>query len=155
MIRKHSGMSLLQSDFSRHSLVNLLGPVELRVFNKSHARISPSHTKYRPMYTIVLKQSSGPTPSGSLEGKHRCGETMFGGSKGVCPFGRRTFYGVREGEAESRKWSEASVGRGKAELFPLQRDSVRLNLLMSLHPSLNALRSYLNCLLPHKMEKNQ
>jgi hypothetical protein len=37
-----------------------------------------------------------------------------GGSKGVCPIGRRTH--VREGEAES----EASVGRGKAERFPLQ-----------------------------------
>jgi len=36
-----------------------------------------------------LKQSSGPTLSDSLEEKHRCGETMFGGSKGVCPFGRR------------------------------------------------------------------
>jgi hypothetical protein len=44
MVRKHSGMSLLQSDFSRHSLVNPLGPEELRVFIKSHARkISPSY----------------------------------------------------------------------------------------------------------------
>jgi hypothetical protein len=60
-------MSLLQSDFSRHSLVNLLGPAELRAFIISHARISLSHTHYRPMYTIVLKQPSGPTPSGSLE----------------------------------------------------------------------------------------
>ena len=92
MVRKHSGMFLLQSDFSRHSLVNPLGPAELRVFIKSLARISPSNTKCRPMYSIVLKQSSGPTPSGSLEGKHRCGETMFGGSKGVCPLGRRTLY---------------------------------------------------------------
>jgi hypothetical protein len=91
MVRKHSGMSLLQSDFSRHSLIDLLGPAELRVFIKSHARISPSHTKPRPMYTIVLKQSSGPTPSGSLE-----------------------------------------VGSG------------RLNLPMSLHPSLNTLLGYLN-----------
>jgi len=37
-----------------------------------------------------------------------------GGSKGVCPIGRRT--NVREGEAAS----EANVGRGKAERFPLQ-----------------------------------
>jgi hypothetical protein len=37
-----------------------------------------------------------------------------GGSKGVCPIGRRT--PVREGEAGS----EASVGRGKAERFLLQ-----------------------------------
>jgi hypothetical protein len=90
MTREHSGMFLLQSDFSRHSLINLLGPAELRVFIKSNARIFPSHTKGCPMYTVVLKQSSGPTPSGSLEGKHRCGETMFGGSKGICPLGRRT-----------------------------------------------------------------
>jgi hypothetical protein len=60
-------MSLLQSDFSRHSLINLLGPAELRVSIKSHARIFPSYTKPRPMYTIVLTQSSGPTPSDSLE----------------------------------------------------------------------------------------
>jgi len=68
---------------------------------------------------------------------------MFGGSKGVCPLGRRTLHGVREGEAGSRKRSEASVGRGKAELFPLQRDSGRLNLPMSLHPSLNIFLSYI------------
>jgi len=49
---------------------------------------------------------------------------MFGGSKGVCPFGRRTLYGVREGEAESTR-KQASVGRGKAKLFPLQSDSVK------------------------------
>jgi len=91
MIRKHSRMSLLQSDFPRHSLLNLLGPAELRMFIKSHARKFPGHTKHRPMYTIVLKQSSGPTPSGSLE-----------------------------------------------------VDSGRLNLPMSLHPSLNTLLSYLN-----------
>jgi len=137
-------MSLFQSDFSRHSLINLLGPAELRMSIKSHAWIFPSHTKHRPMYTIVLTQSSGPTPSGSLQGKHRCAETMFGGSKGVCPLGRRTSYGVREGEAGSRERSEASVGREKAELFPLQRDSVRLNLPMSLQPSLNALLCYLS-----------
>ncbi len=60
-------MSSLQSDFSRHSLLNLLGPAELREFIKSHVRIFSSHTKHRPMYTIVLTQSSGPTPSDSLE----------------------------------------------------------------------------------------
>jgi len=67
MIRKHSGMSLLESDFSRHSLINLLSPAELRVFIKSHARIFPIYTKHRQMCYIVLTQSSGPTPSGSLE----------------------------------------------------------------------------------------
>jgi hypothetical protein len=82
-------MFLLQSDFSRHSLVNLLGPAELRMFIISHAQISLNHTKCRLMYSIVLTQSSGPTPSGSLEGKHRCGETMLGGSKGIGPLGRR------------------------------------------------------------------
>jgi len=139
-------MFLLQSDFSRHSLVILLGPAELRMFIISHAQISLNHTKCRLMYSIVLTQSSGPTPSGSLEGKHRCGETMLGGSKGICPLGRRTLYGVREGEAESRKRSEASVGRGKAQLFPLQGDSGRLNLPMSLHPSLNNILIYLSCI---------
>ena len=50
---------------------------------------------------------------------------MLGGSKGVCPLGRRTQ--VREGEAASAR-EQASVGRGKAERFPLQGGSVRLNL---------------------------
>jgi len=59
-------MSLFQSDFSRHSLINLLGPAELRLSIKSHARIFPSLNKHRPMYSVVLRQSSGPTPSGSL-----------------------------------------------------------------------------------------
>jgi len=45
---------------------------------------------------------------------------ISGDSKGVCPLGRRTRLSVREGEAGSRKRSEANVGRGKAELFPLQ-----------------------------------
>jgi hypothetical protein len=67
MIRKHSWMSLLQSGFSRHSLINLIGPAELRVSIKSNARISHSYTLRRPMYSIVFTQSSGPTPSGSLE----------------------------------------------------------------------------------------
>ncbi len=88
-------MALLQSDFSRHSLINLLGPVELRSFIKSHARIFPIHTKHRPVYTVVLKQSSGPTPSDSLE-----------------------------------------------------VDSGRLNLPISLHPSLNTLLSYFNLIFP-------
>jgi hypothetical protein len=60
-------MALLQSDFSRHSLVNLLGPAELSMVIISHARISLSHTLCRTMYYVVLTQSSGPTPSGFLE----------------------------------------------------------------------------------------
>jgi hypothetical protein len=36
----HSEMSLLQSDFSRHSLINLLGPAELRMFIMIHTWIS-------------------------------------------------------------------------------------------------------------------
>jgi hypothetical protein len=72
-----------------------------------------------------LKHTRWPISSASLGGQHRCGETMLGGSKGVCPLGRRTQ--VREGEAASVR-KEASVGRGKAERFPLQGGSVRLNL---------------------------
>jgi len=58
-----------------------------------------------------------PSVDNSVQEKRCCG-----GSKGVCPFGRRTH--VREGEAGS----EATVGRGKAKRFPLQVDEVRLNL---------------------------
>jgi len=57
---------------------------------------------------------------------------ISGDSKGVCPLGRRTRLSVREGEAGSRERSEADVGRGKAELFPLQRVLGRLNPPMSL-----------------------
>jgi hypothetical protein len=45
---------------------------------------------------------------------------ISGESKGLDPLGRKTLHGVRDGEAESRKRSEASVGRGKAQLFLLQ-----------------------------------
>jgi len=44
---------------------------------------------------------------------------ISGGSKGVWPLGRRTRLSVREGEAESAR-KQVNVGRGKAELFPLQ-----------------------------------
>jgi len=64
MVRKHSGMSLLQSDFSRHSLVNPLGPAELRVFIKPHARktsrsyLSPPGVLYRAQ-TVLEPDSVG------------------------------------------------------------------------------------------------
>jgi hypothetical protein len=88
----------------------------------------------------------GPDSVGFPRRKHRCGEAMFGGIQGgMPPWSQDRSEGpVREGEAGSRKRSEANVGRGKAELFPLQRDSGRLNLPMSLHPSLNAILSYLS-----------
>jgi hypothetical protein len=71
MIRKHSGMSLLQPDFSRHSIINLLGPVELRVSIKSHARIfpqsyqAPSDVLYRA-HTVL-----GPDFVGFPQGRFR------------------------------------------------------------------------------------
>jgi hypothetical protein len=88
----------------------------------------------------------GPDSVGFPRRKHRCGEAMFGGIQGgMPPWSQDRSKGpVREGEAGSRKRSEANVGRGKAELFPLQRDSGRLNLPMSLHPSLNTILSYLS-----------
>jgi len=58
-----------------------------------------------------------------------------GDPRGYALLGRRTLYGVREGEAASREKEKASVGRGKAELFPLQGGSGRLNLQWSLLPS--------------------
>jgi len=41
-----------------------------------------------------------------------------GGAEGVCPLGRRAQ--AREGEAGSLDGIEATVGRGKAKLFPLR-----------------------------------
>jgi len=44
---------------------------------------------------------------------------MFGVSKGVCPLGRRTLIGVREGEAASReRASERWKGEGGALSLP-------------------------------------
>jgi hypothetical protein len=57
---------------------------------------------------------------------------MLGDPRGYALLGRRTLYRVREGEAASREKEKASVGRGKAELFPLQGGEVRLNLQWSL-----------------------
>jgi len=48
-------MSLLQSDFSRHSLLNLLGPAELRVFVMSLAWKSLDYSSCRPMNNDVLR----------------------------------------------------------------------------------------------------
>jgi hypothetical protein len=90
--------------------------------------ISFSCSPHRPIAPPVLTQSSDPNLSGSLEERHRCGETMSGDPRGHALLGRRTLYGVREGEAASREKEKASVGRGKAELFPLQGGEVRLNL---------------------------
>jgi len=60
-------MFSLQSDFLRHSLINLLGPAELRMYIRSHAQMFLNYSQYRPIDYTVLKQSSGPTPSDSLE----------------------------------------------------------------------------------------
>ncbi len=115
MIKKHSGMSLLQADFSRHPLINLLrvlakgngGENRLKAerawflteeVGRAEPETEPLLTRWGKSgefseSTVVsfLIQSSGPTPSGSLE-----------------------------------------------------IDSGRLNLPMSLHPSLNTLLSCLS-----------
>jgi hypothetical protein len=44
LLRMHWEMSSLQSDFKRHSLINLLGPVELRVFIKSNVQMSLAYS---------------------------------------------------------------------------------------------------------------
>jgi len=46
--------------------------------------------------------------------------TNLGGAEGVCPLGRRAFQNAREGEAGSPDRIGATVGRGKAKLFPLR-----------------------------------
>ena len=48
---------------------------------------------------------------------------------GVCLLGRRAGErGLPEKGGREPQWNEASVGRGKAKLFPLQEDSGKLNL---------------------------
>jgi hypothetical protein len=67
-----------------------------------------------PLHTAFFMTWPSPIHLGSLEGRPICSTNRsVGGSKGVCPIGRRTE--VREGEAGSG----ANVGRG----LPLQRDS--------------------------------
>jgi len=53
---------------------------------------------------------------------------MLGESKGVCLLGRRAGVNVLPEKGRQRAVrKQASVGRGKAKLFPLQGGSLRLN----------------------------
>jgi len=60
-------MFSLQSDFSRHSLTKLLGAVELRMLVCSCASVVLYHPQAAPIEQTVLKQSSRPTQSASLQ----------------------------------------------------------------------------------------
>ncbi len=64
-------MFSLQSDFSRHFLLNLLGPAELRMFIHLFP-LCLLHLQHNFLNYSVLRQSSGPTPSDSL--KERLGK---------------------------------------------------------------------------------
>jgi len=83
----------------------------------------------------VLNTSSPPDFVSLLRRAASLRRNDVGGIQGGMPSlvaGR--FSGVREGEVASREKEKASVGRGKAELFPLQGGSGRLNLKWSLQP---------------------
>jgi len=66
------------------------------------------------------------------------------GSKGICPLGRRAVcLGLPEKGRQGASWNEATVGRGKTKLFPLQVASASLDCRFgkakssrSLHPFL-------------------
>jgi len=75
----------------------------------------------------------------SIVAEKRC----WGDPRGYALLGRRTLHCVREGEAASREKEKASVGRGKAELFPLQGGLGRLNLKWSLQPFLKTFASWI------------
>jgi len=60
-------MFSLQSDFSRHSLTKLLGAAELRTFICSCISFVLCHFLATPIDHTVLKQSSRPTLSASLQ----------------------------------------------------------------------------------------
>jgi hypothetical protein len=60
-------MFSLQSDFIRHSLTKLLGAVELRTLISSHTFVILCHPQATPLNHTVLKQSSRPTSSDSLQ----------------------------------------------------------------------------------------
>ena len=64
-------MFSLQSDFSRHFLLNLVGPAELRMFIHLFS-LCLLHLQHHFLNYSMLKQSSGPTPSDSL--KERLGK---------------------------------------------------------------------------------
>ena len=78
---------------------------------------------------------------------------MLGGSKGVCPLGRRTH--VREGEAASRKEaSERWKGEGRA-LSPPRRLGKAKSSDVALVISLLFLISNICVCYPHKMKESQ
>jgi len=58
---------------------------------------------------------------------------MFGGSKGVCPLGRRTTQGVREGEAVSRE-KAGERWKGESGAVPPPRSSDKAKSSRSLLP---------------------
>jgi hypothetical protein len=60
-------MFSLQSDFSRHSLTKLLGAAELRMIIFSYTSVVLCHPQATPIDHTVLKQSSRPTLSASLQ----------------------------------------------------------------------------------------
>ncbi len=97
------------SDFKRHSLFALLGGCGTR-----------------------FAQTPSPSDSHRVPSKSRLAESQ---SRGFAPLvaGKVPTLPRRGGRESDRR--RAPVGRGKVKLFPLQRDSGRLNLQRSLHPS--------------------
>ncbi len=106
-------MTSLPSDFLRHSLFALLGGCGTR-----------------------CAQTSSPPDSRRVPSKSRLAESQSRGFQGgFAPLvaGKVSTLPRRGGKESDRR--RAPVGRGKAKLFPLQRDSGRLNLQRSLRPS--------------------
>jgi hypothetical protein len=60
-------MFSLQSDFIRHSLTKLLGAAELRIFICYFTSVVVCYLQVAPIDHNVLKQSSRPTSSDSLQ----------------------------------------------------------------------------------------
>ncbi len=75
----------------------------------------------------------------------------WGDPRGYVPLVAGQFLASEKGRQRVAR-EQASVGRGKAEHFPLQGGSVRLNLQWSLHPSMNAGHPFLMLILPMRNE---
>jgi len=89
---------------------------ELRTFTLTRWKDALCSNLTHPSFPQVCSIHPRPlTLSGSFEDQHRCGETMLGGSKGVCPpWSQDALWGPRRGgseplEGEGERWKGESV----------------------------------------------
>jgi len=119
-------MASLPSEFSRHYFTILLGGCVTRTVASLHLQSSvfyPRYTLYlgRAQYILAVRFHRIPSKNNIVAEKRCCGDP-----KGYVPLVAGRFLASEKGR-QRVVIKQASVGRGKAERFPLQGGSVRLN----------------------------